>query len=64
MEYTVYSCYDGDTDYAFYEVYDGNGEFICEISKQDAYDNGIIDDDDNIYEDVLDDYIFINHRLL
>ena len=60
MDYTIYSCYDGDTDYAFYEVYDGNGEFICEISKQDARDNGIIDDDGNIDEDALADYIFIN----
>jgi len=50
--YTFLSCYDVDTDYNFYDVYDDNGNYLGEVAAADVKDNIIdYDEDDNpIYD--------------
>lgn len=51
--YTFLSRYDVDEDYYFYDVYDGDGNYLGEVSAADVNDN-IIDSCDEAEEILYD----------
>ena len=61
-DYLVKRCYDTDTNKDFFDVYVSSehetyGEYVGEISIEDAQANNLIDDDYNINVDEMEDYI-------
>lgn len=62
-DYIVKQCYDIETDSTFFDVYVSSehelyGEYVGEISMEDAQANNLIDDDGNINVDEMEEYIF------